>query len=341
MMNTNMKHEDEKAEGEDDSVAHTLVSFAWRFIERPTGSAAELSDPTLPDPTFGVDLPGDYTLELSVRRGMVLGSPDTVTISTYNGPPVADAGTDQTAYLGQPVMLDGSNSSDVDGDPLGYLWQLISAPAGSTSQLENVSSLHPSLTVDLPGAYVIELVVSDAQSSGDPDRVKVTTINSPPVADAGPDQTVFVNDQVMLDASGSSDVDGDLLSYHWTLDVLPEGSSAQLSYPDTLTPSFSVDQSGSYQAQLIVNDGTIDSTPDTVTITTANSPPVAHAGEDLTLYSGDSALLDGAASTDVDGDELSYFWALLSIPTGSYAEIANPHAAITGFTVDFPGSYVA
>jgi hypothetical protein len=163
------------------------------------------------------------------------------------------------------------------------------------------------LTVDLPGAYVIELVVSDAQSSSAPARITITTINSPPVADAGPDQTVFVNDQVMLDTSGSSDVDGDPLSYHWTLDVLPAGSSAQLSDPDTIAPSFSVDQPGSYQAQLIVNDSSVDSAPDTVSITTANSPPVAHAGEDQTLYSGDSALLDGTASTDVDGDELSYF----------------------------------
>ena len=67
---------------------------------------------------------------------------------------------------------------------------------------------------------------------------------------------------VTLDGSGSSDVRGDSLSYRWSLSV-PAGSSATLSNHDTINPTFDVDAPGNYVAQLIVNDGNVDSDPDT------------------------------------------------------------------------------
>src|SRR5210317_620935 len=78
-------------------------------------------------------------------------------------------------------------------------------------------------------------------------------VNSPPVADAGSDQTAQINDLVTLDGSKSSDVDGDSLTYSWSL-ALPVGSTASLLDAETVSPSFVVDVSGVYVAQLIVND---------------------------------------------------------------------------------------
>lgn len=55
-----------------------------------------------------------------------------VSTAAGNSAPVADAGTDQTAQINDPVTLDGSGSSDVDGDSLTYFWSLITEPDGKT-----------------------------------------------------------------------------------------------------------------------------------------------------------------------------------------------------------------
>lgn len=91
--------------------------------------------------------------------------------------------------------------------------------------------------------------------------------NLAPVANAGPDQTVYVGDTVTLDGSKSSDADGNSLTFRWALTSRPNGSAATLSNATAVNPTFAVDRPGTYVAQLIVNDGKIDSAPDTVAIT--------------------------------------------------------------------------
>ena len=98
----------------------------------------------------------------------------------------------------------------------------------------------------------------------------MTVLNSAPVADAGPDQTPLVTDVVTLDGSGSTDVDSDPLTYLWSFSSVPTGSAATLSDDTAVGPTFTVDLSGAYIVQLIVNDGTVDSVAATVSIITAN-----------------------------------------------------------------------
>jgi Glucodextranase, domain B/K319L-like, PKD domain len=100
--------------------------------------------------------------------------------------------------------------------------------------------------------------------------------NTPPVADAGPDQTsnLLVGDVVILDGSASSDPDGDALTYSWALMAVPAGSTAELSDPTAVDPSFVADQPGTYTASLTVNDGFTDSAIDEVSITVVIPPPV-------------------------------------------------------------------
>jgi len=88
-----------------------------------------------------------------------------------------------------------------------------------------------------------------------------------PVANAGVDQNVNVNNLVALDGSLSSDPNRDPLTYSWTITNMPAGSSAVLSNSSVVNPTFTPDTAGTYIISLVVNDGHESSGADTVTIT--------------------------------------------------------------------------
>ena len=328
--------------GSNDVDGDTLT-FSWVLTAVPPGSTATLSDPTVVDPTFVVDVAGTYEAQLTVNDGSVDSAPDTVTITTGNSPPAADAGPDQTVLVTDTVTLDGSGSSDVDGNPLTFSWSLTSVPSGSAATLSDPTAVMPTFVVDVAGTYEAQLIVNDGTVDSAPDTVTITTGNSRPVAvAAGPNQPVLVGDTVQLDGSGSNDVDGNPLTFSWSLTSVPSGSAATLSDPTAVMPTFVVDVAGTYEAQLIVNDGTVDSAPDTVTITTGNSRPVAvAAGPNQPVLVGDTVQLDGSGSNDVDGDPLTFSWSLTSVPTGSAATLSDPIAVMPTFVVDVFGTYVA
>jgi hypothetical protein len=111
-------------------------------------------------------------------------------------------------------------------------------------------------------------------------------------ATTGPDQTVNVGATVQLDGSGSMDPNAAPLTYAWSLTTKPAGSAAVLSSANTVTPTFVADLAGTYVAQLIVNNGVSDSTPDTVTVevavsvtptATVNLRPTVNCPADITV----------------------------------------------------------
>jgi hypothetical protein len=114
----------------------------------------------------------------------------------------------------------------------------------------------------------------------------VTIENSAPVAEAGPDQTVFVGDTVTLDGSASADVDGNSLSFSWAFIDVPGGSTAVLSDGSAENPTFTPDLTGTYEVQLIVNDGEVDSPADQVVITT--NPRMVSVPEVVALPQADA-----------------------------------------------------
>jgi RHS repeat-associated protein len=317
------------------------LSFSWLLVTVPDGSAAVLSDASAVMPSFVVDLPGTYEAQLVVNDGMDGSLPDAVIISTENVAPVANAGADQTADLGARVSLDGAGSSDVDGDGLTFAWSLTSAPQGSAAVLSSISAIMPTFTADVPGTYVAQLIVNDGTVDSAPDTVTVMTGNTAPLADAGPDQTLVLGATAMLNGSGSSDADGDDLTFRWSLIAKPDGSGAVLSDFTSDSPSFVLDAPGEYVAQLIVNDGAIDSAPDQVMIATENVRPVAEAGDNQSVVVGSTISLDGSVSSDADGDPLSFAWSLLSMPLGSSAIISDPAIDNPTFVADVVGTYLA
>jgi hypothetical protein len=91
-------------------------------------------------------------------------------------------------------------------------------------------------------------------------------VNHQPIADAGTDQTITAPNTVQLDGGGSSDSDGDALTYLWAFLARPAGSGASLSDATSVDPTFVADLAGTYRLELTVHDGTVSSSPDTVTV---------------------------------------------------------------------------
>jgi len=140
------------------------------------------------------------------------------TNAAVNHPPVANAGPDQniqaTSQNDVSVQLDGSKSSDPDNDSLTFSW---------TDQSNNVIGTTAIVQLTLPaGTYTFTLTVTDPGklSSSATTHVTITApVNHPPVANAGASQTLGCTGQngsvVTLNGSGSSDPDGDALTYVW------------------------------------------------------------------------------------------------------------------------------
>jgi len=227
--------------GEDSSGSHTgrranlslmdWVTRTW-FFRTTTGVLPRTITATLPATgkylILVAELPGlarlqsfrgAYCLTLASSAGAYATLAPTPWVEpTENSAPVANAGADQTAFVTQTVTLDGSKSSDVDGDPLTYNWLFISIPSGSGAALSNPMDVKPTFVVDKPGTYIVQLIVNDGNVDSAPDATSVSTENSKPVANAGPD-TVSVVDTSSYSVVATVSVGGNPRG----IDVSPDG----------------------------------------------------------------------------------------------------------------------
>jgi len=253
-----------------------------------------------------------------------------------NSAPVASAGADRTAPYRSNVVLDGSATWDPDGDVLTYAWAL-TRPAGSAAVLSSTTSQSPSFYADVAGVYTAVLTVSDGKLSSSA-TVHVTAQNYPPSASAGANRTVPKNNPVTLDASGSSDPNGDALAYSWALTSVPAGSTSSLANAAFMQATFTPDRAGAFVATVTVSDGALSSTA-SVVINAVDTTPVANAGTAQAGNVGALVTLDGSASADADHDPLTYAWTMTARPASSTASLSGATSVNPTFTPDAEGTY--
>ncbi len=300
------------------------------------------------------------------------GSDQNIMVS-YTEPAVASTSTASVSVSESStpqitVTLDGSLSSD-DGliQPLSYLWETIEKEDTIDGYhdfvLSDPTSEHPTFTVscdnfyswvsddcydqlnDQDAEYVcaseFNLTVDDGQfRSSDTVTIFVeydacNIPNQEPVANAGSDQTIGICDALIMDGTGSSDEDGSIVSYVWSVGdgaiVLGEGPTATLTLSGR-TP-------GEHDITLTVTDNDGSTSTDIVTVTVTGNDDdydFSYIVKDPLLQPENPYLsvtpLNAKKYNESSGDKFRY-WATTT--TGSSSGVAaNP--GIVNFDFDFP-----
>jgi PKD repeat protein len=268
-------------------------TFAWRFEELPRGSLAALNDPSGIRPSFTPDLSGTYRVALTLTdpTGRTATAVSAIVIGACgtNAPRATVAASAMSVRAGSGVSLRGT-VTDADtvapcalADSHTLRWRLAEVPAGSAATLSDPAADAPAFIADVPGAYVVSLIATDAAGHASTPATTTITANTcgtnAPVALAqkttpgaiaacGGGVPITLTGSVpgtivQLDAALSSDADNtaacglsQTLLYDWTLLVAPAGSTAALSTRDARTPWLALDRSGEYRVRLQVEDST-------------------------------------------------------------------------------------
>ncbi len=317
----------------DPDAGETLI---WSWSQTGGSPAVTLTGADTATPGFTApNLPADGTLTFTLKvtaLGTSIRDTVDVTVRADNDGPAADAGPDRTVDEDDAVRLDGSGSSDPEGEPLSWSWsQTGGSPAVTLTGADTATPgfTAPNLTADGTLTFTLTVTAGDDRAT-DTVNVTVRADNDGPAADAGPDRTVDEDDAVRLDGSGSSDPEGEPLSWSWSQ---TGGSPAvTLTGADTAAPGFTAPNltaDGTLTFTLTVTAGD-DRATDTVDVTVRadNDGPAADAGPDRTVDEDDAVRLDGSGSSDPEGEPLSWSWS----QTGG-----SPAVTLTGADTATPG----
>ena len=323
------------------------LTYAWTQVGTPTVTLndADTATPTFTAPT---ELLADATLTFQLivtedRTGGSASAPATVNVIVSpgtNDPPTANAGADQTVAEGASVTLNGSASADPEGEALTYAWTQVGTPTVTLNDADTATPTFTAPTELLAAATLtFQLIVTEDRTGGsqsDPATVNVIVsagTNDAPTADAGSDQTVAEGASVTLNGNASADPEGEDLTYAWTQVGTP---TVTLNDADTATPTFTAPTElltdATLTFQLIVTEDRTNgsaSSPATVNVIVSagtNDPPTANAGADQTVAEGASVTLNGSASADPEGEDLTYAWTQVGTSTVTLndADTATP-----------------
>lgn len=281
-------------------------------------------------------------------------------IESINSPPVADAGANISQTADRPVKLEGGGSFDPDGDAIEYTWSFDTVPTGSAIS-DTVTTLPGNETTspttqfeaDVPGTYIVGLTVKDTKgATSEPSYVVIQVVEgSAPVANAGSDvSSTLADGELTLDGSGSYDPLGRDLTYAWAFESVPTASAlTALTGGTTTGPTFTPDIGGRYVVSLTVNNGFVNSAPDTTVVLVEGNDcaPDVDPGDDQSAEDCSTVQLDGSGTYDCDpGDtpeSLQYYWELQTKPADSVAttaSISDRNAVSPTFYADVAGTYV-
>ena len=323
--------------------APATLTFMWTQIGAPNVTLLTPAEVTTDFVVPEVDDAGaSVTLRVTCTSSLGPQSNDEVVINItdVNQPPVAMAGNNQEVQEGELTVLDGTASSDPDGDGLNYLW---TQTAGTNVTLNDPTSPMPQFTapaVDAMGdSLIFQLTVSDPANLTDTDStmVNVIYINMSPDAVIAVQGDVDEGTTVNLDGSASIDPDGENLTYNW---AQTGGPNITITDGQTAMPSFVAPQVDSAGATVVIEltvtdeGGLSDTAEISIGINDVNNPPTANAGPDQTVTETNSVTLNASGSSDPEGGALTFDWQQVSGPSVTLSATDTAQVSFTAPDVD-------
>jgi hypothetical protein len=258
--------------------------------------------------------PGTYTATLRVTDDEGATGTDsrviTVREKVQNQPPTADAGSDMTVEVGEPVTLVGTGS-DPDGYIATYKWDFDGDNEYDWTSTATGTVEH---TYTSEGVFVARFLVIDNNDTAATDTVVITVtpvhVNQKPTADAGSDQVQQATQGEEMEFQGTGeDPDGFIALYEWDFD-----GDGTWDWNDTQerVARWTYNETGLYIARFRVTDNEGATAQDVLRVqvsssTTTNEPPTAEAGGPYDGVAGTAITLTGTGS-DPDGNVVSYEW---------------------------------
>jgi PKD repeat protein len=236
--------------GSSDPQGETLT-YAWSFGDSTTGTGAS--------PTHTYTAAGTYTVSLTVTDTSNLTSTATTTATLTAQPPVANAGGPYTGLPGVAVSFNGSASTDPQSEALTYAWSFGDSTTGTGAT--------PMHAYTAAGTYTVSLTVTDTSNLTSTATTSATITAQPPVANAGGPYTGLPGVAVNFNGSGSTDPQGEALTYAWSFGDSTTGTGA--------TPMHTYTAAGTYTVSLTVADtSSLTSTATTSATISAPGPVI-------------------------------------------------------------------
>ena len=297
------------------------------------GADANLANNTSSD-TTPLDIRADLEIVKTVTPGSaVVGQPITYTLSYLNRgpqPAIHVLITDVVPNVFSNLSYASSGTAITRTAGITYAWQVADLMPGAGGTITITGAFVPGLT---PGVFnntaTITTTTLDTDPNNNSSSIGLTFVNSPPAAHAGADQSVFVNDPVTLDGTGSADPDQHYpLTHLWTQ---TGGSAVTLSDRAASQPTFTAPGTPSVLTfTLTVTDslGLAALAPDTVVVTVSQVPIAnlqATSSSPTTL--GQATFL---SATVAAGSNVTYEWNLGSGVTlnGQFVNSTFPTAGV-------------
>jgi PKD repeat protein len=237
--------------------------------------------------------------------------------SNKEQPPVASIGGPYTGHIGSAIGFNASRSSDPQGEALTYAWNFGDGAMGN--------GVSPSHTYTAAGNYSVSLTVTDTSNLSSSATTTAAITAQAPVANAGGPYTGGPNVAVTFNGSGSSDPQGEALTYAWNFGDGTTGNGVSPSHTYTAT--------GNYPISLTVTNTSNLSSTATTSASIALQPPVANAGGPYVGMPNVVVNFNGSGSNDPQSEALTYAWNFGDGNTASGVSPGHTYTAAGNYSV--------